>query len=244
MLQGKKGFYHSIQTIGTLDGPGLRYVLFLQGCPFRCLFCHNPDTWTGAGKKIDVDYLVDDILKYKVFYETSNGGFTVSGGEPLLQTEFLTELFVKLKAAGVHTTVDTCGYVDLTEKLDRLVEVTDLFMLDIKHLNPEVHLKFTGKPNDKVLNFLNYLNQKKKKIWIRQVLVPGISMDDAYIEKLINFLKNYEIEKVELLPYHDMAKEKYEELKIDYPLKDTPVPPKAEVLKIRQKFLDNGFNAF
>ena len=238
------GLYSSIQTIGTLDGPGLRYVLFLQGCPFRCLFCHNPETWTGKGKNIDVDELVTDVLKYKVFYDTSNGGFTVSGGEPLLQSQFLAKVFEKLRAGGVHITVDTCGYVDIDEKIERVVELADLFMLDIKHLDTDKHKWLTGKPNDKVFKFLDYLNEKGKSIWIRQVLVPDFSMSDEYIGRLIEFLKNYNIEKVELLPYHDMAKIKYEKLGLEYKLPDTPVPPKNEVLKIRQRFLDNGFNAF
>lgn len=239
-----KGFYHSIQTIGTLDGPGLRYVLFTQGCPFRCLFCHNPDTWTGQGKVIEPSELVTDILKYKIFYQTTNGGFTVSGGEPLLQIPFLIDLFKQLKANGIHTTIDTCGYVEITSELKLLTDLTDLFMLDIKHLNNNEHIKLTGKPNDKVLHFLDFLAQNKKKLWIRQVLVPNITMSDNYIDELINFLKPYEIERVELLPYHDMGKEKYAQLGLKYPLAGTPIPTKAEILKIKKKFKDNQFNVF
>lgn len=239
-----KGYYHSIQTIGTLDGPGLRYVLFTQGCPFRCLFCHNPDTWCGEGKIIESKELVEDIMKYKVFYDSSNGGVTISGGEPLLQVDFLYDVFKQLKAREIHTTIDTCGYFDITEKLKKLIELTDLFLLDIKHLDNEEHIKLTGKPNDKVLKFLDYLNFIGKKVWIRQVLVPGITLNDEYITKLINFLKNYEIERVELLPYHDMGKEKYLELGLEYPLPTTPIPTKQEILTIRKRFTDSGFNAF
>lgn len=253
MLTGK---VHSIQTMGTLDGPGIRYVLFVQGCPFRCLFCHNPDTWNILGsshEKIDnplrygvsneksVDFLVEDVLKYKKFYDSSNGGVTVSGGEPLLQIPFLIEFFKRLKESGVHTAIDTCGYVDITEKLDELIGYTDLFLLDIKHLNPDKHKELTGKNNDKVLKFLEHINSLNKKIWIRQVLVPDWTMGDDYIRNLIEFLKGYNIEKVELLPYHEMGKDKYEKLGITYRLK-TCIPSKDEVEKIKEKFIKNGFD--
>lgn len=254
MLTGK---VHSIQTMGTLDGPGIRYVLFVQGCPFRCLFCHNPDTWNILGnnrEKIDnplrygvsneksVDYLVEDVLKYKKFYDSSNGGVTVSGGEPLLQIPFLTEFFKTLKQNDIHTAIDTCGYVDISDKLDELIKYTDLFLLDIKHLNPDKHKELTGRENDKVLKFLEHINSMNKKIWIRQVLVPDWTMSEEYINGLIEFLKNYNIEKVELLPYHEMGKEKYEKLGISYRLK-TRIPSKEEVEKIKNKFIKNGFDA-
>ncbi len=238
-----KGYYNSIQTIGTLDGPGLRYVLFTQGCPFRCLFCHNPESWNGKGKNITVDELVTDILKYKVFYETSNGGFTVSGGEPLLQIPFLIEVFKKLKENNIHTTIDTCGHIEITNELKKLAKLTDLFMLDIKHLDNEKHIQLTGKPNNKVLNFLNFLSKENKKIWIRQVIVPGWTQDDKYLNNLINFLKNYDIERIELLPYHNMGESKYKALGLEYKLTNTPTPSKDEILKIRQMFNDKGFYA-
>lgn len=250
MLTGK---IHSIQTMGTLDGPGIRYVLFLQGCPFRCLFCHNPDTWSVLGSPHDseknkvgvsnersVEALVEDVLKYRLFYNASNGGVTVSGGEPLLQISFLKEFFKELKEENIHTAIDTCGYVDISEDLDELLEYTDLILLDIKHLDKEKHKKLTGRDNDKVINFLNHINNKKN-IWIRQVLTPDWTMDDKYIDNLINFLKNYSIDKIELLPYHEMGKSKYEKLGIPYRLK-TRVPNKEEVLKIKEKFIKNGFN--
>ena len=250
------GNVHSIQTMGTLDGPGIRYVLFVQGCPFRCLFCHNPDTWNilgdvskksgdslkyGVSNQKSVDFLVEDVLKYKKFFESSNGGVTVSGGEPLLQIPFLTEFFKKLKENEIHTAIDTCGYVDLSDNLDKLIGYTDLFLLDIKHLNSDKHRELTGKDNDKVLKFLEHINSLNKKIWIRQVLVPDWTMDDDYIEELIKFLKNYNIEKVELLPYHEMGKEKYKKLGISYRLK-TRIPTKEEVEKIRKNFIENGFD--
>ena len=233
---------HSVQTMGTLDGPGIRYVLFLQGCPFRCLFCHNPDTWEGVNNDLkSVDELVEDVLKYKSFYDSSGGGVTVSGGEPLLQIPFLTEFFKKLHKYGIHTAIDTCGHVNLNDKLEKLLKYTDLVLLDIKHLDSEKHKILTGQNNSKVLEFLNYINGKKK-IWIRQVLTPNYTMDDEYITGLIEFLKKYEIEKVELLPYHDMARDKYEKLGMDYRLKDTPIPKKEEINNIKEKFIKNGFN--
>ena len=238
-----KAKVHSIQTMGTLDGPGIRYVLFLQGCPFRCLFCHNPDTWEGVnGEKRDLKELVEDVLKYKDFFKTTDGGVTVSGGEPLLQIPFLTEFFKKLKEHDIHTAIDTCGHVEINSKLDDLMKYTDLVMLDIKHLDRDKHVKLTGQPNDKVLKFLDYINSINKTIWIRQVLTPSYTMDDEYISMLIEFLKRYNIAHVELLPYHDMAKGKYEKLGISYPLKDIPVPSKEDVAAIRSKFIEHGFD--
>ena len=234
--------YHSIQTMGTLDGPGIRYVLFLQGCCFRCLFCHNPDTWSGKANSMSVDEIVKDVLKYKSFYENSGGGVTVSGGEPLLQIPFLIEFFKKLKEHNIHTTIDTCGYIDITDNLKELLKYTDLFLLDIKHLDEETHKMLTGKDREKVQKFLDFISANNKSLWIRQVLVPDISMSDEYIDSLIDFLKQYKVEKVELLPYHEMGKEKYEKLGIPYPL-NCRVPEKEEVSNIRNKFIKNGFNA-
>lgn len=229
--------------MGTLDGPGIRYVLFLQGCPFRCLFCHNPDTWAinGATEKT-VDELVTDVLKYKEFYENSGGGVTVSGGEPLLQIPFLADFFKKLKAYNISTAMDTCGYVDINDKLKELLSYTDIVLLDIKHLDSKKHIELTRQDNTKTLTFLDYIDGLGKRIWIRQVLTPGYTMDNDYIEKLIEFLKQYNIEKVELLPYHDMARGKYEKLGLHYPLENTQIPEKQDVECIRQKFVDNGFN--
>ena len=246
---------HSIQTMGTLDGPGIRYVLFMQGCPFRCLFCHNPDTWNilgdfssaqavirnkvGISNRRPVESLVEDVLKYKLFYAASNGGVTVSGGEPLLQIPFLIEFFKELKENNIHTAIDTCGWIDISDDFKTLLEYTDLFLLDIKHLDPNKHKLLTGRDNQKVLKFIEYIDGKKP-IWIRQVLTPDWTMDDEYIDTLIQFLKQYKIEKVELLPYHEMGKIKYEKLGIPYRLK-TRIPEKEEVEKIREKFIKNGF---
>ncbi len=233
--------YHSIQTMGTLDGPGIRYVLFLQGCCFRCLFCHNPDTWYGKANSITTDEFVQDVLKYKVFYDASGGGVTVSGGEPLLQIPFLIEAFKKLKKYNIHTAIDTCGYIDITDHLKELMNYTNLVMLDIKHLDNKKHVELTGKPNNKVLKFLDFLQERNIPTRIRQVLTPGYTTDDEYIASLIKLLKNYKLEKVELLPYHDMAREKYKKLGLQYKLNSRP-PEKQEVLKIKEKFINAGFD--
>ena len=233
--------YHSIQTMGTLDGPGIRYVLFLQGCCFRCLYCHNPDTWLKNDKTISLEDILKDIIRYKEFYLSSGGGVTVSGGEPLLQIPFLIELFKKLRKYWIHTAVDTCGFVDITDEVQELIQYTDLFLLDIKHLDSDVHRRLTMCDNAKVLKFLDFLNENGKAIWIRQVLVPELTMDADYIDSLIKFLKNYDIERVELLPYHDMGKEKYKNLGLEYRL-NSRIPSKEEVDEIKERFRANGFD--
>ncbi len=233
--------YHSIQTMGTLDGPGIRYVLFLQGCCFRCLFCHNPDTWCGKANSMTTDEFVQDVLKYNVFYAASGGGVTVSGGEPLLQIPFLIEAFKKFKEYNIHTAIDTCGYINITDDLKELIRFTNLVMLDIKHLNPLIHKELTGKPNDKVFKFLDFLQENDVPIRIRQVLIPGYTMDDEYITSLIKMLKNYRLEKVELLPYHDMARDKYKKLGLEYKM-NARIPTKQEVWNIKERFVQEGFD--
>ncbi len=233
--------YHSIQTMGTLDGPGIRYVLFLQGCCFRCLFCHNPDTWSGKANTMTTDEFLQDVLKYKVFYDSSGGGVTVSGGEPLLQIPFLIEAFKKFKEHSIHTAVDTCGYIDITDNLKELMKYTNLVMLDIKHLNNTIHKELTGKPNDKVLKFLDFLQENNVQTRIRQVLTPGYTMEEEYISGLIKFLKNYKLEKLELLPYHDMARDKYKKLGLEYKL-NARTPTKEEIAKIKERFIQEGFD--
>ncbi len=237
-----QGYIHSIETGSAIDGPGIRSVIFLQGCPFRCLFCHNPDTWTcQESAKRPVEDIVKEALKYQDFYKLSGGGVTLSGGEPLMQPVFVAALFKELRANGVHTALDTCGYVNLTPEVKEAVKYTDLVLLDIKHLNPETHQELTGKPNDKVLTFLNYLRDCKKDVWIRIVLVPGYSTDPIYAQSVADFLKGYpNVKKVELLPYHELGKSKWENL--GYPYKLTVSPPdKATVQAVTQVFADNGF---
>ena len=166
----------------------------------------------------------------------------MSGGEPLLQIPFLIELFKELRKYWIHTAVDTCGFVDITDDVQELIKYTDLFLLDIKHLDPDIHKRLTMCDNTKVLKFLDFLNENGKAIWIRQVLVPELTMDDKYIDSLIKFLKNYDIERVELLPYHDMGKEKYKKLGLEYRL-NSRIPSKEEVDEIKERFREKGFNA-
>lgn len=242
-MTDKLGYIHSVLTGGTLDGPGVRYVIFMQMCPFRCLYCHNPDTWfkNSLGAKT-VDSVYNDILKYKDFFNFSGGGVTLSGGEPLLQAGFVLSLFKKLKEIKIHTCLDTCGYVDLSDDIKNAIALCDLVMLDIKHLDSQMHLKLTGKDNKKVLDFLDYLYSINKKTRIRQVLVPSFTTDEEYIDKLIKFLDKYRaiIEKVELLPYHKMGIEKWQKLGLEYKL-DVDEPKNELVQGIKNKFVKYGF---
>lgn len=231
-----QGRIHSIETCGTVDGPGLRYVIFTQGCPLRCQFCHNPDTWKMSdGKTMTVEELVDDILDYLPFFQASGGGVTVSGGEPLLQCKFLVELFKELKKYGIHTTIDTSGGCFNTsphylEMLDDVLELTDLVMLDIKQIDPEKHKRLTGMTNDKILKFAEYLKEKNVPVWIRHVLVPERSDFDEDLHALRAFIDTLpNVEKIEVLPYHKLGVYKYEELGLDYPLEGIEPPTEDRV---------------
>lgn len=238
-----KGKIHSVETMGAVDGPGLRYVLFLKGCPLRCAFCHNPDTWavTDSLERTAED-VAADVLKYREFFAASHGGFTVSGGEPLLQSAFLAELFKILKANNVHIAVDTCGCVDITEQVAEAVELADLFLLDIKHLDPETHKDLTGRTNEKVLEFLDYLTAKNKPIHIRIVLVNGYSAAPEYLERLAEFLKGFPtIKRIDLLPYHTLGVKKWESLKIPYRLTDAAITTPQQCEAAREIFGKRGF---
>lgn len=237
------GFIHSVESFGTVDGPGIRFVIFLQGCPMRCKYCHNPDTWEiNKGVSMSADELIGQFNKNKSFY--SNGGITVTGGEPLLQLDFLLELFEKAKKEGIHTCIDTSGvtYKDVeTEfkrKIDRLMEYTDLVMLDIKHIDSEEHRKLTGHGNENILAFAKYLSEKKVPLWIRHVVVPGITDNDVFLERLGLFLAELtNIKALDVLPYHTMGVSKYKELGIEYPLADVPPADKEMALKAKSVIL-------
>lgn len=244
-----KGYVHSTDSAGTVDGPGLRYVVFLQGCPLRCKYCHNPDTWPLGNADNSMvkttDEILDDFDKYKNFLRS--GGITVTGGEPLMQIDFVIELFTKSKAKGIHTCLDTSGITfnknneELIKKFDTLLEVTDLFMLDIKHIDNTEHMELTQQSNDNILNFLTYLNSKGKDTWIRHVVVPGLTLNDKYLNELGLFLGNFSnIRAIDVIPYHDMAIKKYEELNIPYSLKDTPIPSASEMARAKELII-NGY---
>ena len=219
------GRVHSIETFGAVDGPGLRYILFLQGCPMRCLYCHNPDTWrTTGGKLMSVEEVLNDYEKYRVYLK--NGGITVTGGEPLLQMDFVTELFKEAKKRNIHTALDSSGALfsrkTNLEKYKELIKYVDLVLLDIKHIDDEGHRKLTGFSNRNILDFLKFLDENGVEVWIRHVIVPGITYDVKLLERLGYELGRYKnIKKVDVLPYHNMGEKKYEELGIEYPLKST-----------------------
>lgn len=229
---------HSFESFGTVDGPGIRFVVFLKGCPLRCKFCHNPDTWDmSKSKRHPVDELTGQILRYKNYF-SNGGGVTVSGGEPLLQMEAVAELFKKLKAKGLHTCIDTSGCVyseENTEKLDKLLEYTDLVLLDIKHMDSETHKWLTGYPNENILSFARYLDSKGKKMWIRHVLIPDVTDSEEHLNKLAAFVATLNnVEKTELLPYHTLGEVKYERLGLEYPLKGYRTPTKEEVYNAKK----------
>lgn len=211
---------HSFESMGAVDGPGIRFVIFMQGCHLKCKYCQNRDTWDLCGGEIyNIDDIVNKILRYQNYMEASNGGVTISGGEPLLQCRFIINLFKELKKYNIHTAIDTSGIIEITEDIKELIELTDLFLLDIKCINDEVCKELIGKSNKKELEFAKYLNEKNKEIWIRQVLIPTITDREEDLLKLKEFISGLEnIKKVEILPYHDMGKFKWENLNLKYEL--------------------------
>lgn len=230
------GNIHSIESCGTVDGPGIRFVVFTQGCPLRCKYCHNPDTWENSiNKQMSVNEILEKYNGVKEFVKS--GGITVTGGEPLLQIEFVTELFRAAKQRNIHTALDTSGVTfnrTNTEKIDILLDYTDLVLLDIKHINNEEHKKLTGVPNTNILDFAKYLSENNVPVWIRHVVVPGITNIPEYLEELGHFLSNLtNIRALDVLPYHNMAIPKYENLKIKYPLEGVPPLTKEEAINAR-----------
>lgn len=223
-----EGYIHSLESFGTVDGPGIRYVVFFQGCPMRCQYCHNPDTWKiGTGTLMSSDVIIEKFERNRSFYRT--GGITATGGEPLLQLDFLIDLFTRAKEKNIHTCLDTSGIVydkenaELNTKFEKLFAVTDLVMLDIKHIDNEAHEQLTGHPKRSVSEFAAALNHARVPVWIRHVVVPGITDGEQELKGLGSYMKTLSnIEGLEVLPYHAMGKVKYESLGIDYPLRDTP----------------------
>ncbi|MDD4801906.1 MAG: pyruvate formate-lyase-activating protein [Syntrophomonas sp.] len=224
------GYIHSIETFGTLDGPGLRYVIFMQGCPLRCSFCHNPDTWKMRfGKPKSADWLVEDIINYIPYFRSSGGGVTVSGGEPLLQAPFLTSLFARLKKLNIHTAVDTSGYAEV-EKIRELMTLTDLVMLSVKHPEPVSHRIICDQSNERPLAFARYLLKIQMRVWIRYVIIPGVTNRTVDLENLAAMLRKMpNVERVELLPYNTMGIGKWKDLGLTYRLQDIPSPTGKEM---------------
>lgn len=219
------GRVHSFETFGAVDGPGIRFVIFMQGCSLQCKYCQNRDTWEiNAGNQYSAEELLNKILKYKNYFLASGGGVTVSGGEPLLQYKFLIELFTLLKKENIHTAIDTSGNVDLTDDTKKLIDLTDLFLLDIKCINDEICKKLTGVSNKKELAFAKYLSSINKPTWIRQVIVPTITDRTEDLLALKDFLSTLtNVEKIELLPYHDLGKSKWIKLGLKYELENIRV---------------------
>lgn len=229
---------HSIETFGTVDGPGIRFVTFFQGCHLECKYCHNRDTWDiNSGNYISVDELFNEILRYKT-YIMPNGGFTASGGEPLLQPYFLISLFKKLKKENIHTAIDTSGMIEITDTIKEVLSLTDLVLLDIKHINPDKCKELVGFSNEKELAFAKYLSDNNIPIWIRQVIIPGITDNEEDLIRLKNFIKSLKtVKKVELLSYHNLGEYKWENLGFEYKLKDIR-PANSDDIKRAKKILE------
>ena len=207
------GRIHSFESLGAVDGPGIRFVVFMQGCHLKCKYCQNRDTWDiNSGEQYTVKQVVEKIMRYKNYIVASNGGVTLSGGEPLLQQDFVISLFQELKKQNISTCLDTSGMFTITDKIKQIVDLTDIFLLDIKSINDETCKWLTGSSNSLELEFAKYINEKNKRIWIRQVLVPGITDKKEDLLKLKDFLKTINVEKFEFLPYHDLGKYKWEKL--------------------------------
>ncbi|PRX31815.1 pyruvate formate lyase activating enzyme [Orenia metallireducens] len=238
-----KGWIHSVESLGTQDGPGIRYVVFTQGCPLRCKYCHNPDTWCMTdGQEVEVEELMNKILRCKPFISRSKGGITISGGEPTLQIDFVLELLKRCKEEDIHTALDTSGYVD-KDKFEKLLPYTDLVLLDIKHIDDIEHQELTGVSNQKILDILNLLEERGKSFWVRHVVVPGINDKIEYIEKLTELLAPLDnLEKVELISYHQLGVHKWETIGLDYELKDVEPPSGEKMEEFKEIFINKGIN--
>ncbi|MCI5644173.1 pyruvate formate-lyase-activating protein [Treponema porcinum] len=235
-----KGYIHQLESFGSVDGPGVRFIIFFAGCPLRCKYCHNPDTWDMMkGKQYTADELLDEAITCREYWGTK-GGITVSGGEPLAQIDFLLELFTNAKERGINTCIDTAGGPftregEWFEKFKRLMNVTDVLLMDIKHINEEEHIKLTGHTGKNIIEMFRYLDEINKPVWIRHVLVPGITDNDEYLIQTRDFIRTLgNVQRVEVLPYHGLGAMKYKDLGIDYVLKDTNSPTAERVQNARK----------
>lgn len=239
-----KGRIHSLETFGTVDGPGIRFVLFMQGCALQCQFCHNRDTWDpDRGRAVDVDDILAEIEPYIDYYRRSGGGITVTGGEPTLQAPFVAELFRRCKERwGLHTALDSSGFCD-PEHATQLLGVTDLVLLDIKHIDTEKHRGLTSQPNERILRFARWLSDHNKPMWVRHVLVPGITDGTEDLTNLGRFVGTLKgVEKLEVLPYHRMGVYKWQQLGFEYPLEGVQSPTTQEVERA-VRFIEEGRKA-
>lgn len=239
-----EGYIHSTESMGTVDGPGIRFVVFMQGCPLRCKYCHNPDTWKlKEGKKVTVAQLLQKIIKIKPYIERSGGGLTISGGEPTVQLDFTLALLKGAKAEGLHTAVDTSGYIE-QNKFKKLLPYLDLVLLDLKVLEEQKHRDLTGVSNDKTLKLIELLEAEEQPYWIRQVIVPGITDDLEQMRKLAAFLENKKsLQKIELLPYHKLGEHKWKNLRLNYELINVEPPTAkkmAQLNAVLKKFKINA----
>ena len=235
-----EGYIHQIESFGCADGPGSRFIIFFSGCPLRCLYCHNPDTWNMTdGTKYTTTQLLDEAESCRGYWG-SKGGITVSGGEPLFQIDFLIELFTEAKKRNINTCIDTSGAPfkkegEWFEKFKKLMEVTDILLMDIKHIDEEEHVKLTGKSGKNIREMFAYLDEIKKPIWIRHVLVPGITDIDEYLIKTRDFIRTLSnVQRVEILPYHGLGAIKYKDLGLDYALKDLESPTAERVAHAKE----------
>ncbi len=236
------GKIHSRLSAGTVDGPGIRYVVFFQGCPLRCRFCHNPDTWsTKGGVPTSIPDLVEDILKYRNFFKGSGGGVTLTGGEPLLQKPYVLALFQELKKHQLHLALDTSGFVEPDDQLHDILKLVDLVMLDIKHIDCESHQRLTSVRNDKIKAFLALLDEHGIRTWVRYVLVAGVNDDSDYVLDYIQFVKQYScVELVEILPYHEMGVHKWEQMDVPYTLSKENIPTHENIARVNELFREHG----
>ena len=231
-----KGRIHSFESFGTVDGPGIRFVIFMQGCNLQCKFCQNRDTWdVCGGMEYTVPELLAKIERYKSYFVPSGGGVTISGGEPLVQQDFLIELLTALKGDGIHTAIDTAGSFDITDKIKQIIDLADLFLLDIKCINDDICKNLTGVSNKRELEFAKYLSDNNKDIWIRQVLVPGITDHEDDLIKLREFLHSLKtVKKIDILPYHDLGKFKWTNLGLQYPLEGVRTANSDDVTRAKK----------
>ena len=245
-----EGYIHSTESFGSVDGPGVRFIIFFSGCPLRCKFCHNPDTWDiTKGEKISSDELIAKALRFRPYWKDI-GGITVSGGEPLFQLDFLVELFTKAKEQGINTCTDTAGAPFTMQetwfaKFKQLMEVTDLLLVDIKHINEEEHIKLTGKTGKNIVEMLRWLSDNDKPVWIRHVLIPGITDNDEYLIQTRDFIRTLKnVKRLDILPYHTLGIMKYKQMGLEYPLEGVDAPTAERILNAKKLLEADKYTAW